>query len=98
MTEEPKKLAPSDAPRWTCPAQPQTFDGEAGTYSDWRCATCKPEPMKVLTPMERSALFYDIAVGNSDIVYAREEPNGFVYLTVKKRKPLLTDIIMERLK
>lgn len=26
--------------------KPQTFDGEAGTYSDWRCAHCKPEAMQ----------------------------------------------------
>jgi hypothetical protein len=40
---EQARLYPSDKPRWE---SMHSFDGERGTYSDWRCATCKPEPWR----------------------------------------------------
>lgn len=53
--------------------------------------------MKVLTPMERDALLVKVIQDEAEIVYAREEKDGVVYMTVKMHRPLFPELKLEKL-
>jgi hypothetical protein len=47
--------------------------------------------MKVLNQAEIGELITMVAQGDAFVAYAREDHDGFVYVTVKKRRPSFLD-------
>lgn len=47
--------------------------------------------MKVLNDVEIGMLLEKILCGEMEIAYAREANNGFTYMSVRKRRPVLRD-------